>query len=185
MCKMSRFLVTIVSLRDKDNLQTKAKCPFFRAIHLYHVIDACATGRSRCLLRIEHVTLSTIYVIKGIGQLFMSSKALQWRTRAPRLVRQAITAAVRKLGYELRDVKSGTSGCSGAFIGSQDVFAALPTGYEKSAVLPYLFGGTRSLGRSIALRASLSSRIVANLPGMAGTVPEIWALSRRCPGITK
>ena len=25
-------------------------------------------------------------------------------------------------------------------------------------------------------------RIVANRPGMAGTVPEVWALSRQCPG---
>ena len=28
----------------------------------------------------------------------------------------------------------------------------------------------------------VSSCIVANRPGMAATVPEVWALSRRCPG---
>ena len=37
-------------------------------------------------------------------------------------------------------------------------------------------------GRAGATPLAVVDGIVANRPGMAGTVPDIWALSRRCPG---
>ena len=66
-------------------------------------------------------------------------------------VREAMTAAVRKLGYETLRVEQVA--VVETFIGGQDVFAALPTGYGKSLCWPCYHtcstncGGIRSLGR--------------------------------------